>query len=136
MGYQWPIKSKRRLMVYPPKQKYGAVRTNGMGSKLEAAVYQILLLREKAGEITDIQKQARVHLSCQIYWKVDFSFMERGTMNRRARRVYCEAKGVETERYRICLKLWTEHGPGPLEIWKGSWQQPKLYKIVEVKRNG
>lgn len=120
-------------MAFPfrPKNKFRAVRTNGMGSKLEAAVYQILLLRQKAGEISDIKQQVSVDLSCGIRWKVDFSFFDKC----RDLEVWAEAKGLETERYRMCVKLWRGgHGPGLLEIWKGSYQRPILKEIVIPKK--
>ena len=120
----WPIR----------RNKFGAQRTNGYSSKLEAAVRQILDLREKAGEISDIKRGA-VELTCGIRWNVDFNYLDVKT----GKRVWVEAKGVETERYRICLKLWRGgFGPGVLEIWKGDWRRPVLVDIVkpnkEVKR--
>ena len=112
------------------KLKFGNQRTNGFASKLEAAVHQILMLREKSGEITDV-KRGGVELTCGINWNVDFNYIDKKTK----KRVWVEAKGVETERYRLCLKLWRGgHGPGPLEIWKGSWQKPMLVEIVYPKR--
>ena len=115
------------IRSWPKKNKFGAIRSNGYGSKLENAVYQILLLREKSGEIKDIRKQHLVDLGYRIFWKVDFSFLEISTDER----VWAEAKGIETERYRICLKLWRYgNGPGKLEIWKGSYQRPTLDEIV------
>lgn len=110
--------------------KFGARRTDGFASKLEAAVHQILRLREKAGEISDIQR-GRVELTCGITWNVDFNFIDKTS----GKRVWCEAKGVETERYRLCLKLWRGgHGPGLLEIWKGNWRRPTLVEIVKPQR--
>ena len=110
------------------QNKFGNQRTDGFSSKLEAAVFQILQLREKAGEIADIRQQVTVDLTCGIRWKVDFSFYDEAAM----RRVWAEAKGCETDRYRICLKLWRGgHGPGDLEIWKGRWQNPTLVDIVK-----
>lgn len=110
--------------------KFRAIRTNGFSSKLESAVYEILKLREKAGEISDIQQQASVDLGFDIRWKVDYSFTVRET----GKRFWAEAKGIETDRYRICLKLWRGgQGPGPLEIWKGSYQKPKLVEIIYPK---
>jgi hypothetical protein len=62
---------------------------------------------------------------------VDFNFLDLKTK----KRVWVEAKGCETERYRLCLKLWRGgHGPGELEIWKGSWQRPILVEIVKPDR--
>jgi hypothetical protein len=120
MGYSWPKKKQ---------SKYGAIRTNGMGSKLEAAVYQILKLREKSGAISTIQQQRSVDLGSGIFWKVDFSFFDKFTNQI----VWCEAKGFKGERYRICLKLWRDHGPGPLEIYEGNYKYPILKEIVIPK---
>ena len=112
------------------RNKFGAQRTNGYSSKLEAAVRQILDLREKAGEISDIQRGG-VHLTCGIRWNVDFNYLDVKT----GERVWVEAKGVETERYRICLKLWRGgFGPGDLEVWKGNWRRPMLVEIVKPNK--
>ena len=120
MGIDWPVKY--------PRNKFNAIRASGMGSKLEQSVHQILLLREKSGEIKDIRKQDCVDLGFKIRWKVDFSFTDCKTR----KRVYCEAKGFETRDYRMYLKLWAGgQGPGKLEIWKGSYQRPFLFKIVD-----
>lgn len=120
MGYAWPPKKKFN--------KYHAIRQGPHGSKLEKAVYQLLLLREKSGEIDDIRCQQTADLTCGIRWKVDFNFRDVKTGDR----VWCEAKGVETERYRICLKLWKGgHGPGRLEIWKGDYHHPRCVDIVK-----
>lgn len=120
MGYQWPVRKKSF-------NKYNAVRSNGFGSKLESAVYQLLLLRQKAGEIKDINQQVSVDLTCGIRWKVDFSYYEK----RLKKTAWVEAKGCETERYRMCLKLWRGgHGPGTLLIYKGSYVKPTLVDIV------
>src|SRR3990167_6740490 len=114
------------IIRQPKQNKYGALRSGPYGSKLEQAVYQVLKLREKSGELTDIKQQVAVNLICGITWKVDFSF---GCLLT-DRRTYVEAKGMETDRYRICKKLWTKFGPGPLEIWKGIYQSPYLDEII------
>jgi hypothetical protein len=131
-----PKKIQDQLTYSYPKfkakkaNKYGAVRSNGFGSKLESAVYQNLLLREKAKEISSIKQQHGVDLGFGISWKVDFSYFDLISWQR----IWVEAKGVKTERYRMCLKLWEGgQGPGPLEIWEGSYKQPKLIKIVIPK---
>lgn len=119
--------------------KYGAQKTivDGVefGSKLEAAVYQILKLREKAGEISDIQLQDTVTLKskCEacgdgpVRWKVDFSFIKNST----GQREYAEAKGVHTSTFRKQLRLWKSNPPTRLEIWKGSYESPRLVEIIE-----
>ena len=125
IGYQWPPRHKRI------GNKFNAVKTySGHASKLEGSVYQILKLREKAGGISDIEQQKGVDLGCGIKWKVDFSYYDEALR----RRVWAEAKGVKGDRYRICLKLWRDHGPGPLEIYEGSYQRPILKEIVIPKK--
>lgn len=114
-----------------PTNKYNPESTKIDGhfcaSKLEASVGQILHLREKAKVINDIRYQVQTWLTdARIGWKVDFSFWERSD----EQRVYCEAKGIETSDYRIKLKLWRVYGPGPLEIWKGTYQNPQLVEVI------
>lgn len=100
--------------MWRKRNKYNAVRSNGFGSKLESAVYEILLMKESAGLIKDIQQQMRVDLGDGIYWRVDFRYFDKSTLEY----VWVEAKGIETERYRICLKLWTGGAPGDLKFTK------------------
>jgi len=119
--------------------KYKAQRTivNGITfpSKLEAAVYEILLLREKAGEISDIkcQQAVTVKQKCPTCgdgptnWKVDFSFVDCKTGDT----VYCEAKGIQTSDYIKRKRLWKADPPYKLEIFKGSWKYPKLDEVIE-----
>lgn len=114
----WPI---------PRRNKFGAQRTDGFSSKLEAGLHQILVARMLSGEIDSIRQQVSVDLTCGIRWRVDFLFRVVKT----GQQVWAEAKGCETDRYRLCLKLWRGgHGPGPLEIWKGDWRRPKLVEVV------
>lgn len=122
-----------KIMPYPFRRhnKFGAVRTNGMGSKLEAAVLGMLRLRERDGQIRDIKQQVSVDLGFKITWKVDFSFVDVQTGNTH----YAEAKGFKTDRYLICLKLWRGgQGPGPLYIYEGSYQRPMLKEIVNPEK--
>lgn len=136
MGISWPPRKKKA-------HKFNLDPDAPRTSKLERAVYQILLLREKAGEISDIRQQESVLLGYEeivnartlkrrtraIRWKVDFSFFDRYKLTR----VYCEAKGVETSLYRKQLRLWREGaGPGELEIWKGNYRRPTLTEVVKV----
>lgn len=126
MGYSWP---KRRLL--PRRNKYNAVRVGPYGSMLEKAVYDQLRLRERAGLIMNIRQQTYVELVCGIGWKVDFSFLNTKT----GETEYAEAKGVETERYRILVKLWAGgFGPGRLEVWKGDYRKPRLANVINPER--
>lgn len=114
------------------RQKFSAKRTDGFPSKLEAAVYGILLGREKLGEIKEIKRQQTVILQegsreTKITWRVDFSFIETKT----GEVCYAEAKGFETADYKLKLKLWRANPPATLEIYQGSYKQPKLTERIE-----
>lgn len=116
----------------PLRNKYNAKPANGFGSKLENAVHDILLLRQNQKEITDIKRQQSVILQdgCpkeQIKWRVDFSYTRMSDQ----KLCYVEAKGIETMDYRIKLKLWRRLKPAPLEIYKGTWQRPKLHEVIK-----
>ncbi len=114
--------------------KYGAEATDGFPSKLEKAVHAILLLREAANEICNIRRQERVELTvAKIPCKIDFAFdvasaVEGGCLFIRH---YAEAKGIETERWRMIKKLWRSYGPGELEIWvAGRNGEPYLQETI------
>ena len=112
------------------KNKFGAVRTNGKHSKLEASVGQILKWREMAKEIKNIRSQHTVKLTpAEIHYAVDYSFEEVKT----GQLIFCEAKGVVTERYAIIEKLWRFYGPAPLQVWKGDYKRPHLYETIIPK---
>lgn len=117
---------------YGRRNKYRAVRTDGFASKLEAAVYYILLQREKSGEISEIQRQASVELvpgppKIRVNWKIDFSFVD----NKTKETVYCEAKGLECGIFKLKLRIFIAKKIGKLEIWKGSHKSPKLYRVID-----
>lgn len=119
--------------------KYGAQKTSidgiAFSSKLEAAVYCTLKLRERAGEIKNIRMQQYVELKgeCELCgesrkgFKVDFSFEESPDW----KTVYCEAKGVRTSEYIRHEKLWKKNPPARLEVWGGNHRNPKLLKVIE-----
>jgi hypothetical protein len=121
------------MSYFKPRKvnKFGAKRTaDGFPSKLEAAVYQMLLLREKAGEITNIRRQHLVRFPCGPGWKVDFSFTDCAT----GETVYCEAKGQELETYRLKKGMFAGcpilESAGRLEIWKGTYHRPRLTEKI------
>lgn len=100
-------------------------------SKLEAALYDQLKLRELAKDIKDIKCQVRVELTeARILMIPDFSFF----CNRINEVVYAESKGFETSDYRIKRKLWTVYGPGRLEVYKGSAKKLILMETIVPKR--
>jgi hypothetical protein len=116
------------------RHKYRAKRVNYDGqnfaSKLEAAVYQILKLRERAGEIEILATQETVYLTAaRIAYKPDFTVMDKFS----GQTVHVEAKGLSTPVWAIKKRLWAWYGPGALEIWKGKYSRPYLDEIVIPK---
>lgn len=118
----------RALAGVPPKR----VRHAGFSfaSQLEAALYDILVQRKADGEIDDIQLQPQVRLTrAGILMKPDF----RATCTATGKELYFEAKGFETDIWRLKRRLWEVYGPGPLEVWKGSAKRPRLVEVVGPK---
>jgi hypothetical protein len=116
------------------KNKYNAKRTaDGFPSKFEAAVFQILLLRERAGEIRGIRRQHCVDLGYRIRWKIDFSFTDVDS----GRTVFAEAKGFPDQVYKMKLKMYRNGaGEHKLEIWKGTWRKPYLAEVFDPAKGG
>lgn len=113
------------------KHKYGATRVSHAGysfaSKLEASVFQMLTLMERAGEIADIQVQDTVYLTdARIQFIPDFKYKNLKT----GEYEWAEAKGFERPEWKIKRKLWMYYGFGPLHIWKGTWIKPVLIETI------
>lgn len=109
--------------------KYGNTRVGNFSSKLEKAVYDVLVNRELSGELRDIKTQQHVRLTrANILYIPDFSAIEVDS----GRTIYVEAKGMETQSWRIKKRLWKYYGAGPLEIWMGSYAKPFLKERLEV----
>lgn len=90
----------------------------------------MLKTMETNGQIKDLRSQHKVLLSdAEIGYKVDFSYEDS-----EGNRIWVEAKGAETEPWRLKKKLWRVYGPGPLLIYKGSWQRPVLTEEVVPKK--
>lgn len=106
---------------------------NPFPSKLERSVSNLLKLREKAGEIKIERQQARIHLTdAELLYIADFECFNTKT----GEVFYVEAKGLETAVWRIKRNLYRFYGPAPLEIWKGSHGNPKLFETIIPKRLG
>ena len=92
----------------------------------------MLQLRMKAGEITGIQVEDHVYLTlARIGYVVDFKCATLTGI------IYVEAKGFANDRWPIKKKLWKFYGPAPLEIWQGTYTNPKLTEtIVPVTLSG
>lgn len=112
--------------------KYGAKKSGNFPSKLEASVYNLLLVRETIGEIKDIKRQVQVYLTdAKILYKPDFSFVYIKTGETR----WCEAKGFKNPVWAIKRRLWAHYGPGKLEIYEGSYRAPMLTEIIDPNKS-
>lgn len=99
-------------------------------SKLEASVYQLLKLREKSGELKIKQHQKHIYLSeARVIYIPDFECVDVAS----GAIFYVEAKGFESPRWPTVKKLWKFFGPGRLEIWKGTYKNPKLVETIIPK---
>lgn len=100
---------KRLLAKKPRQNKYRAVKTVVDGitfdSKREAAYYSELKLREKAGEVADVQLQKPFVLTINSEvigtYRCDFAFYDN------VRRTYrvVDVKGVETKEFKRTKRL-------------------------------
>ncbi len=104
----------------PHRTKYGnkptVVGSQRFASKLEARVYFHLKFKEDHGLIRDLKLQPSVSMSLAgIKCRPDFVYLTQdGSI------AYAEAKGCETDRWRVVKKLWRVYGPGTLEVYKAS----------------
>lgn len=118
--------------MFKPKYKNTRVKHLGysFASQFECAVFNFLLLREKAGELKDIQCQDHVYLTkADICYIPDFKFLDLKTNEF----VWAEAKGFETDVWKIKKRLWAHYGPGRLEIYKGNAKKIKLWETITPK---
>lgn len=119
------------------KNKFQAVKAFQHGrtwaSKLELAVYEMLLMMERGGKLKDIKCQVTVRFHTYHHGSIlmipDFSAIELPSNEL----IFIEAKGIRTSSYIRKEKAWGVCGPGRLFVYGGAWQRPKLMKIVEPK---
>ena len=106
------------------RPKYGNRKTESDGhifdSKLEARCYQELRLRERAGEIDELELQVRVPLQVGdkkvCAWVVDFEYYDHTIK----KLVWLDAKGLMTPVASLKIKLAKALYPNvQIEIWKG-----------------
>lgn len=123
---------KQREAMFRSKYRNSRVQHAGysFASQFECAVFNFLMLREKAGEIKEIQCQDHVYLTeARICYIADFKFIDLKTKAE----TWAEAKGFETDVWKIKKKLWEYYGPGKLEIYKGSAKKVFLKEVVNPK---
>lgn len=118
--------------------KYGAIKTFAHGrhwpSKLELAVYELLLLMERGGAYRDIKCQVHVkfhtHDHGNVHYIPDFSAHE----VKSGETIFIEAKGVFTREFLRKKKAWAVGGPGRLIIYGGNWRRPTVMEIIYPKK--
>lgn len=96
-------------------------------SKLEKAVYELLLLRQENGEINSLKHHpGTVFLTdARIQYRPDFKFKENG------KDTFAEAKGYPTQTWAIKKKLWKHYGPGKLYIYGGTSKRVHLIEVIK-----
>jgi hypothetical protein len=113
--------------------RYGNTPSGNFSSKLEAAVYQLLHFRSKAGELEIVQTQDHIYLTrARILYIPDFKCRDLKT----GEFFWVEAKGYANDRWPTKKKLWKFYGPGVLEIWQGSHLRPVLTETIVPKTEG
>lgn len=99
-------------------------------SQLEAGLFLMLQDMEQTGEVKDVRCQPHVFLTdARIEMIPDFSVHDL----RRQELIYHEAKGFETDVWRIKRRLWVHYGPAPLWVWKGRGTALKLVEEIVPK---
>lgn len=123
-----------RRKMFHVEHKYGAKKIThhsgrSFASKLESALYDYLLFLEKAGEIAGLACQPHVFLTdARIEMIPDFAATKDGAI------IYFEAKGFETDTWRLKRRLWKVYGPGRLQVFKGT--ASKLTMVEEIIPSG
>ena len=93
-------------------------------SRLERDRWNELEMLERAGAISDLELKPHLKLSeAEIGYTPDYGYMQDG------RQVYEDAKGVETERFRIIKRLWRPYGYGLLRITKRKDRKGKILTV-------
>lgn len=120
------------------KNKYGGSQRKKIehaghwfDSKLEAALFDLLTLRERGGEISYLSHQpGTIFLSpARVQYRPDFRF----TVVATGETAYAESKGFPNDRWPMKKRLWGTFGPGKLEIWMGTAARLKLVETVVPK---
>ena len=111
------------------RTKYGNAKTeldgHSFSSKFEASVYG--LLKTQGHEV--LQCQDHVYLTdARILYIPDFRCKDKdGNI------FHAEAKGFETDVWRIKRRLWQSYGPGDLHVYKGTAARPYLHEVIKGK---
>jgi hypothetical protein len=117
-------------MQFPKGNKYRAKKSRNLsghlaGSGLERRRGDELILQQRGRIISGLEFQPKVQLRKYHTYKPDHFFFDEG-----GRRIYDDAKGAETERFKINCRLWKECGPGILRISKQTEKGFWIFKDI------
>lgn len=119
------------------KNKFGSVKVFQHGrnwaSRLELAVYELLLMMERGGRLTNIRCQVTVRFHTFDHGKINMIPDFQAFDVKLNQEIFIEAKGFPTASWRRKKKAWGVGGPAPLYVYGGSWKYPKLIEIVTPK---
>jgi len=107
------------------RSKFGAIRTGGYASKLEARKAAELKLLERYGKIRNLAEQVVYEVQpdgCElIRWRIDFRYEEPNARYTTGYKTVCEeVKGLEQRDFVIKAKLFRWKYPEiELRIWRG-----------------
>lgn len=122
---------RNNLVDYRKVSRVEGDNGHSFASKLERYLHEYLRLLEKGGEVANIKCQDHVYLTeARIAMIPDFRVFDLKLQEP----VWYEAKGYETDVYRLKRKLWTVYGPGRLRVYKGSGA--KLFMSEEIIPRG
>lgn len=106
--------------MFPKPHKYNAKKTvidgESFPSGLEARTWAYLKFQQNQGLLTELTRKATVHFELiDLTYKADMKYTDPGGVSR-----WVEAKGAETDRWRIIKKIWAAIGPGALDVYKAN----------------
>lgn len=127
------------MSYYSAKQanKYHAKRAALFpGGKLYASTAERdyagqLRLLEQAGDIAELVEQPTVTFYAGFNYRPDFAFLDCAVgAKAQGTRVYCDVKGVTTDRFRLVKAAWRLFGPGYLQIVQRAGRR-QAFRVVE-----
>lgn len=100
-------------------------------SRLEGRLFDLLKLRERAGELVDIRVKPNVRITdARILVIPDFSAIDAASGALR----YHEAKGFRTEVWLLKMRLWRAYGPAHIDVYiAGTGGDPVLAETIQTQ---
>ena len=112
MKFPKPRRARKRKHKYSGTRVQGITSSKSYPSMIERDYAEYLKIRERVGEITDIEEQPSVTLAGGIRYKADFASVDKAT----DKQIFVDTKGLLSDRFRLIMKLWKVSGPAPLHV--------------------